>query len=99
MEVFVVVYKAEFDNEEFDDVYVYDTFDKANDTFVDIIDEWFNKDLFDFEKPKSEDVEWNNDEYIGHYHNDSHNDAYLYIEETNNVANHLSVRIERQNVM
>jgi hypothetical protein len=98
MEVFVVVYKAEFDNEEFDDVYVYDTFDKANKTFTDIIDGWLNENLFDVEKPTSEGFEWNDDKYIGFFHKDDYNNAYLYIEETNNVANYLSVRVEHQNV-
>lgn len=98
MEVFVVVFKAEFDGEEFDDVYVYDTFNKAKGTFNEIIDGWFVEDLFNVEKPTCEHTEWNNENYCGTYYND-HKDAYLYIEETDNVVNHLSVRIECHNVM
>lgn len=98
MEVFVVVYKAEFDNEDFDDVYVYDTFDKAKDCFDDLIDGWFDEELFNVEKPTCEHTEWDNENYCGTYYND-HKLAYLYIEETDNVVNHLSVRVERRKVM
>ena len=99
MEVFVVVYKAEFDCEEFDDVYVYDTFDKAQDAFNDIIDGWLGEDLFNVEKPTCKHAEWDNEEYYGIYHNDHSRSASFYIEETDNVVNHLSIRIECSQVM
>lgn len=98
MEVFVVVYKAEFDNEVFDNVYVYDTFNKSKECFEDIIYGWFNEELFNVKLPNGETAEWNDENYFGMYQN-TKNDAYLRIEETNNVANYLSVRVERHKVM
>lgn len=98
MEVFVVVYKAEFDCEDFDDVYVYDTFDKAQDAFNDIIDGWIDEELFNVEKPTGKNTEWNDEKYYGLYHND-HSRAYFYIEEKDNVVNNVSVSIRRSKVM
>lgn len=93
MEVYALVYKAEFDCEVFDDVYLYDSFEKAHEKFVDIIKDWFNDELFNVEMPKYSIV-WSTDEYDGYYHK-YREEENLYIEERHNVVNYLSVRVEK----
>ena len=46
MKVFVLHYHAEFDLEEYENIYCYDTFDKAHTNFIDIIRDWEDEELF-----------------------------------------------------
>lgn len=93
MKVYALVYRGEFNCECYDNVYLYSTFDKAYESFVEIIKDWFdNEDKFNVPIP-TENIEWHNDEYTGHY-TKTNNSVYLYIEETFNVVNHLSMCIE-----
>lgn len=102
MKVFALIYKAEFDNEEFDDVYLYDSFEKAHKNFEEIIDGWFTEELFNTDKPVTDtsynSLNWHSEEYDGFY-TKSPNYEQLYIEETNNVVNYLNVRVEELEVM
>ena len=92
MEVYLVVYKVKFDSEEFNDVHIYDAFYKAQNAFDDIIDGWLVEDLSNVGKPNSRRTEFGAENYYGVYHK-SDDEAYFYIEERDNAANHISVRI------
>lgn len=92
MKVYALVYKAEFDCETFDDIYVYDSFEKAHKNFTEIVDGWFNEELFNVEMPTNNMI-WETEEYEGHYSKYSDSE-YLHIEERDNVVNYLSVRVE-----
>ena len=93
MEVYAVIYKAEFNCEEFDDVYLYDTFEKAHDSFVDIAKGWFGEGLFETEMPTESKV-WAHGKYYGYY-SKYVDEEYLDIEERDNVVNYLSIRVEK----
>lgn len=105
MKVFAVVYKAEFDCEEYDDVYLYDSFEKAHKNFLDIIRGWEDKELFNT-KIFGEDGEitttnWDNDDtYNGFYEKSKLlNAENFFIEERDNVVNYLHVYVEELEVM
>ena len=68
MKVYVLNLVAEFDNDSHNEVYVYDSFEKAHKNFMEVIGEWFNEDLFDTTKPDGNSSKiWETDEYEGHY--------------------------------
>lgn len=97
MKVYVLNHTAEFDNDSYNDVYVYDSFEKAHKNFMEIIEGWFNEDFFKVDMPTS-NIVWETDEYEGHY-NKYRNSEYLFIEERDNVVNFLNVYIEECEVM
>ena len=99
MKVFVVNYKAEFDCESYNDVYLYDSFEKAYNCFLDIVTEWFNEDQFNTEFPiDGNSMVWETEEYDGHF-SKSNKYASLFIEERHNVVNYLNVSVEEQEVL
>lgn len=99
MKVYVLNLVAEFDNDSHNEVYVYDSFEKAHKDFMEIIGEWFNEDLFDTTKPDGNSSKiWETDEYEGHYAKYPNSD-YLFIQERDNVVNFLTAYVEEREVM
>lgn len=103
MKVFAVVYKASFDNEEFDNVYLYDSFEKAHKNFLEIVDGWEDEELFDTKIIDTESgeicaTEWDDEKYYGFYSKMTRYEQ-IYIEERDNVVNYLNVRVEELEVM
>lgn len=102
MKVFVLSLRAEFDNDEFIDNYVYDSFEKAHKNFEEIIDGWFTEELFNTDIPITDTdyitFNWDSEEYDGFY-TKSPRYEQLYIEERDNVVNYLNVRVEELEVM
>ena len=103
MKVFVLHYHAEFDLEEYENIYCYDTFDKAHTNFIDIIRGWEDKELFNT-KIFGEDGEicvnnWDSDEvYNGFYAKYSKAENF-FLEERDNVCNFIHIYIEECDVM
>lgn len=99
MKVYVLNLVAEFDNDSHNEVYVYDSFEKAHKDFMEIIEEWFNEDLFNTTKPDGNSSKiWETDEYEGHYVKNLNGD-YLFIEERDNVVNFLTAYVKECEVM
>ena len=99
MKVYVLNLVAEFDNDSHNEVYVYDSFEKAHKNFMEVIGEWFNEDLFDTTKPDGNSSKlWENGEYDGDYVKYPNGD-YLFIEERDNIANFLNAYVEEREVM
>ena len=99
MKVYVLNLVAEFDNDSHNEVYVYDSFEKAHKGFMEIIEGWFNEDLFDTTKPDGDNSKtWETDKYDGDYVKHSNGD-YLFIEERDNIANFLTAYVEEREVM
>ena len=99
MKVYVLNLVAEFDNDSHNEVYVYDSFEKAHKGFMEVIGEWFNEDLFNTTKPDGNSSKlWENGEYDGHYTKYSNSD-YLFIQERDNVVNFLTAYVEEREVM
>lgn len=99
MKVYVLNLVAEFDNDSYNEVYVYDSFEKAHKGFMEVIGEWFNEDLFNTTKPDGNSSKlWENGEYDGHYAKYSNSD-YLFIQERDNVVNFLTAYVEEREVM
>lgn len=99
MKVYVLNLVAEFDNDSHNEVYVYDSFEKAHKDFMEIIEEWFNEDLFNTTKPDGNSSKiWETDEYEGHYVKHLNGD-YLFIEERDNVVNFLTAYVKECEVM
>ena len=99
MKVYVLNLVAEFDNDSHNEVYVYDSFEKAHKDFMEIIEEWFNEELFNTTKPNGNSGKiWETDEYEGHYAKYSNSD-YLFIQERDNVVNFLTAYVEEREVM
>ena len=99
MKVYVLNLVAEFDNDSYNEVYVYDSFEKAHKNFMDIIEGWFDEDFFNTAQPdgKSSKI-WETDEYEGHYSKYPKGD-YLFIQERDNVVNFLNAYVEECEVM
>ena len=99
MKVYVLNIVVEFDNDSYNDVYVYDSFEKAHNSFIEKVGEWFGEDLFNTTKPDGNSSKiWETDEYEGHYAKYPNSD-YLFIEERNNVVNFLTAYVEEREVM
>lgn len=99
MKVYVLNLVAEFDNDSHNEVYVYDSFEKAHKDFMEIIEEWFNEDLFNTTKPDGNSSKiWETDEYEGQYVKNLNGD-YLFIEERDNVVNFLTAYVKECEVM
>lgn len=99
MKVYVLNLVAEFDNDSHNEVYVYDSFEKAHKDFMEIIEEWFNEELFNTTKPDGNSNKiWDTDEYEGHYVKHLNGD-YLFIEERDNVVNFLTAYVKECEVM
>lgn len=99
MKVYVLNLVAEFDNDSHNEVYVYDSFEKAHKDFMEIIEEWFNEELFNTTKPDGNSSKiWETDEYEGHYAKHLNGD-YLFIEERDNVVNFLTAYVKECEVM
>ena len=99
MKVYVLNLVAEFDNDSHNEVYVYDSFEKAHKDFMEIIEEWFNEELFNTTKPDGNSGKiWETDEYEGHYAKYSNSD-YLFIQERDNVVNFLTAYVKECEVM
>lgn len=100
MKVFAVIYKAEFNGEEFDEIYIFNTFEKAHENFIDIVSDWFDEELFNTNAPcyEKDNEYWNDDKYNGAYFRHNNDAESIYIEENDNVVNYLNVRIEQHEV-
>lgn len=103
MKVFVLSLRAEFDNDEFIDNYVYDSFEKAHANLLDIIRGWENEELFNT-KIFGEDGEicrtnWDDDEVYSGFYSKYVKAENFYIEERDNVVNYLHVFIDEHEVM
>lgn len=94
--VFVVVYNAEYDCETYNDVYAFDSYEKAHETFVALAKDWFNEDMFNTEFPTTPKV-WADGEYDGCYVKFNEGEE-LNIEEVNNVVNYLHIRVEKLDI-
>ena len=99
MKVYVLNLVAEFNNDNYNNVLLYDNFEKAHKGFMKIIEGWFNEDLFDTTKPDGNSSKiWETDKYDGHYAKYPNGD-YLFIEERDNIANFLTAYVEEREVM
>lgn len=99
MKVYVLNLVAEFDNESYNNVYVYDSFEKAHKDFIENVGQWFSEDLFDTTKPDGNSSKiWETDKYEGHYAKYPSSD-YLFIEERDNVVNFLTAYVEEREVL
>ena len=99
MKVYVLNLVAEFNNNNYNNVLLYDNFEKAHNNFMKIIEGWFNEDLFDTTKPDGDNSKtWESDKYDGDYVKYPNGD-YLFIEERDNIANFLSAYVEEREVL
>ena len=99
MKVYVLNLIAEFNNDNYNSVLLYDNFEKAHNSFIEKVGEWFGEDLFNTTKPDGNSSKiWETDEYEGHYAKYPNSD-YLFIEERNNVVNFLTAYVEEREVM
>ena len=99
MKVYVLNIVVEFDNDSYNDVYVYDSFEKAHNSFIENVGEWFGEDLFNSTKPDGNSNKiWDTDKYDGHYFKSLNGDN-IFIEERDNVVNFLCAYVEECEVM
>ena len=99
MKVYVLNIVVEFDNDSYNDVYVYDSFEKAHNSFIEKVGEWFDEDLLNTTKPDGNSNKiWDTDKYDGDYVKYPNGD-YLFIEERDNIANFLNAYVEEREVM
>lgn len=101
MKAYVLRLDYDFDCESNGEVYLYDSFKKAHDAFVELASDWFDEELFNVDKPNFDKLgktEWNDEKYNGFY-NSYVNSDYLFIEETNNVVNYLNMSVEEHEIL
>ena len=99
MKVYVLNLVAEFNNDNYNNVLLYDNFEKAHKGFMKIIERWFNEDASETTKPDGNSSKtWETDKYDGDYVKYPNGD-YLFIEERNNVTNFLTAYVEEREVM